>query len=126
MVKESREVEIETLKTPKGEVPTIKGLETAINLVKPDSTDFEKDFSRINEQIVELHKIINKQNDILSSIGNSIANLVNYMAKKEKEVQELQSEASSYLMIEKADLVALKEELAIILEKLHDQIDKDG
>ncbi|NHJ02792.1 MAG: hypothetical protein EAX86_11700 [Candidatus Heimdallarchaeota archaeon] len=126
MVKESREVEIETLKTPKGEVPTIKGLETAINLVKPDSTDFEKDFSRINEQIVELHKIINKQSDILSSIGNSIANLVNYMAKKEKEVQELQSEASSYLMIEKADLVALKEELAIILEKLHDQIDKDG
>ncbi len=126
MVKEPQEFEIETLKTPKGEVPTIKGLETAINLVKPDSTDLEKEFTKISNQIEELQKTIEKQHTTLSSIGNSIAILVNYLVKKEKEVEALKSETSSTLMVEKADLIALKGELALVLEKIHDQVNREG
>ena len=126
MVKEPQEIEIETLRTPKGEVPTIKGLETAINLVKPDSTDLEKEFSKISKQIEELQNTIETHHATLSSIGNSIANLVSYLAKKEKEAEINKSETSSNLMVEKADLIALKGELALILEKIHDQVNREG
>ena len=47
MKQKPREVKVESLTTPKGDVPTVKGLETAIDSVLSEFGDIEKNISEI-------------------------------------------------------------------------------
>lgn len=122
-----REVEIETLKTPKGDVVTIKGLETAINTVYSELALLDKHFNQINESQKQISQALNQINTQLSEynkkiigLGETFAELIVYLSKIESQQEQRQKLSKKKAITEKADLLALKEELSSILEQLKD------
>jgi len=122
-----REIEIETLKTPKGDVPTIKGLETTINTVYSEIASFEKHLSQLNDSQNQINQAINQINAQLAEynkkiigLGETFAELIVYLSKIESQQEQRQKISKKQAITEKADLLALKEELSNILEQLKD------
>lgn len=124
-----REIEIETLNTPKGDVPTVKGLETAINAVYAEIASLDNHLSQISQfqsKITQSLNQINSQlveyNEKIVGLGETFANLIVHLAKIESQQEQKREFSRKQLFIEKADLVALKEDLSSILEQLKDSV----
>lgn len=124
-----REIEIETLKTPKGDVPTVKGLETTINAVYTEMASLDKHLSQINESQNQISQALNQINTQLTEynkkimgLGETFADLIVYLSKIESQQEQRRKISKKQMIIEKADLVALKGELSSILEQLKDQV----
>ena len=120
-----RELEIETLNTPKGDVPTVKGLETAINVVYKEMASLDKHLSEIKQSLSNLSSIIKMQNQKFEFLGESVASLLVYLAKMEAKDKELKDRSNKQQLAEKADFLALKEDLSHILEQLQDNVIKN-
>ena len=125
MQQKPRDVEIETLKTPKGDVVTIKGLQTAINSVYKEITSLDQHLAQVNQTLNEINESISKSNQKTSSIGESLANLIIYLAKFESQQIKSQELAKKQQIVSTADLLALKEELSSILGQIQDRIIKN-
>ncbi|MHA2224226.1 MAG: hypothetical protein ACXAC8_03415 [Candidatus Hodarchaeales archaeon] len=117
-----REFEIETFNTPKGDVPTVKGLETAINVVYKEMASLDKQLSEINQTLSNLSSQLETQNQKFKFLGESVASLLVYLAKMEAQDKELKDRSNKQQLAEKADLLALKEDLSRILEQLQDNV----
>ncbi|MFX0015554.1 MAG: hypothetical protein ACFFB2_11785 [Promethearchaeota archaeon] len=126
---EPREVEIESLKTPKGDVPTVKGLETAVNTVYTEIASLNTHLSKIEEfltqisqSLMQINEQLDKQSSSIRSLGETFADLIVQLAQNESLQEHYRDFSRKQLIIEKADLLALKEELSSILERLKDQV----
>ena len=124
-----REVEIETLKTPKGDVVTVKGLETTINTVYSEMASLDKQLDQINESQKQISQALNQINSQLSeynkkiiSLSDTFAELIIYLSRIESQQEQRQKITKKQAITEKADLLALKEELSSILEQLKDLV----
>ena len=123
MQKKSREIEIETLKTPKGDVVTIKGLETAINSVYREMASLDQHLAQVNNTLNQINSDLSDYTEKIGSIGESLAHLLTYLSKIEKQ-QDLSKEyIKKQENITKNDLLALKEDLTEILKKLQKTVD---
>ncbi len=129
MPEETREIEIETLKTPKGDVPTVKGLETTINTVYTEMASLDNNLSKINDAQNQINQTLTQINSKLEdydkrikALGETFADLIVHLAKIESQQERQQDFSKKQLLIEKADLVALKEELSQITEKMKDYL----
>lgn len=127
-----REIEIETFKTPKGDVPTVKGLETTINTVYVEMTSLGNHLyqisqaqKQINESLSKLNNLLIEYNKKIETIGETFANLVVQLIKMESQQKQNQELSRKQLVIEKADLVSLKEDLSRILEQLQDHVNEN-
>ncbi|MFX1505648.1 MAG: hypothetical protein ACFFDC_05990 [Promethearchaeota archaeon] len=127
-----REVEIETLKTPKGDVVTVKGLETTINTVYSEMALLDEHLNQINESQKQINHALNQINTQLSEynkkiigLGETFAELIIYLSRIESQQQQRQKLSVKKAISEKADLLALKEELSTILEQLKDIVMED-
>ena len=118
----AREIEIESLKTPKGDVPTIKGLETALNATYNDFNSINTSLSQIDKSITNIFEKLEFYNSQMKELSESITKLVVYMAKLETSIDNTQDLAQKHLFIEKTDLIALKNDLAEILEQLQNEV----
>ncbi|MHA2245576.1 MAG: hypothetical protein ACXADY_11475 [Candidatus Hodarchaeales archaeon] len=124
-----REIEIETLNTPKGDVPTVKGLETAINAVYAEMASLDKHLSQmsqfqsqITQSLTQINSHLDKNNEKIVGLGETFASLIVHLAKIESQQEQKRELSRKQLLIEKADLIALKEDLSSILEKLKDHV----
>ena len=63
MNQKSREINIESLKTPKGDVPTVKGLESVMDLVFSE-------YNKLESKINSLHEKIDGFSDEMSKMEN--------------------------------------------------------
>ncbi len=126
MPEKTREIEIETLETPKGSVPTVKGLETAINSVYKELTSLDKHLLNINENLTKLGTQINEQTQKMSIIGESLTNLVVYLNKFDTKQSKKNEISVQQMIINKSDLIALKEDLSRILEQLENRVVKNN
>lgn len=132
MSEEPRKIKIETLKTPKGNVPTVKGLETAINSVYSEIASLNSHLSQINQfynqitqSLGQLSSQLDEYNKKISGLGETFADLIVHLSKVESQQVQKKGFSKKQLSIEKADLVALKEDLSHILEQLKDQVTKN-
>ncbi|MFW9904230.1 MAG: hypothetical protein ACFFFH_07860 [Candidatus Thorarchaeota archaeon] len=124
-----REIEIETLKTPKGDVVTVKGLETTINTVYSEMASLDKYIEQINESQKQISQALNQINTQLSEynkkiigLGETFGELIAYLSRIESQQEQRQKLSKKQAITEKADLLALKEELSSILEQLKDLV----
>ncbi|MFX0208112.1 MAG: hypothetical protein ACFFDT_19150 [Candidatus Hodarchaeota archaeon] len=129
MSNEPRKVEIETLKTPKGDIPTVKGLETTINTVYAEMASLNNHLSQINQFQTQIHQTLTEINSQLAKYGKKIrgfsetfADLIVLLTKIESQQERSRNFSKKQLLIEKADLVALKEDLSKILKQLKDHV----
>ncbi|MFW9855456.1 MAG: hypothetical protein ACFFFG_10360 [Candidatus Thorarchaeota archaeon] len=120
-----REIEIESIKTPKGAVPTMEGLETAINYVYSEIAGLSAQINQINTNLTDISQSIDSFYEKLTSLGKALSKLVVQLAQNEKKSQEQQDLLTNHKLVEKADLLALKEELTRILGRL-DQVTENG
>jgi septal ring factor EnvC (AmiA/AmiB activator) len=117
-----REIEIEALKTPKGNVPTIKGLETAITTVYKEIASLVRHLSLINESLTKIDTQLKEQNNKIGGVGESIAKLIVHLGKLEAQEEHKRNISRKKLLIDKADLMALKEDLTRILDQLENRV----
>ncbi|MFW9778265.1 MAG: hypothetical protein ACFFE8_05360 [Candidatus Heimdallarchaeota archaeon] len=116
-----REIEVEGLKTPKGTIPTMRGLETAINYVYTEITGLNTQISLINTNLNKLGQSIDSFHEKLAYLSEALSKLVVQIAQNETKYQGQQDLLKNHQVVERADLLALKEELAKILNRL-DQV----
>jgi len=122
MSERPREIEIEALKTPKGNVPTIKGLEIAITTVYKEIASLANHLSQINESLTNIDSHLKEQKQEIGGLGESLANLIVHLGKMEKQQEQKRKLSRQKQLIEKADLMALKEDLTRILEQLENRV----
>ena len=72
MKEKPREIKVESLTTPKGDVPTVKGLETAIDSVLSDFGGLERNISEIKKELSTISGEMKEYSDLIKKIGESI------------------------------------------------------
>ncbi|PWI48647.1 hypothetical protein CEE45_05400 [Candidatus Heimdallarchaeota archaeon B3_Heim] len=118
MVKKSREIEIESLKTPKGDVPTVKGLETVIDSVFSEYGKIENRFDMLQQKLETVSKEITSQSDLITDLSKSFSDLIVILGILDRKMEQQQSITTNNRHIETIDLLTLKKDLSRILSKL--------
>ncbi|MHA1978614.1 MAG: hypothetical protein ACW98F_01330 [Candidatus Hodarchaeales archaeon] len=118
MDRKSRELNIESLKTPKGDVPTVKGLETVINLLFSECSKIENSINAVQQNIASFSNEITSQSNLMSDLGKNFSDLVVILGSLERKIEQQQSITSNNRFIETVDLLTLKKDLSQILSKL--------
>ena len=117
MQEKPRDINIETLTTPKGEVPTVKGLETVINSTL---SNFHDDIKILESKIENVASTINNQTDLISSIGSSLSELIVSLGKLNRRMELNRSAEAKNRIVGAIDLLSLKEEISSILSKIEE------
>jgi len=115
MKEKPRNINIETLTTPKGDVPTVKGLETAINSAL---SDFQEDVDILKEKLEAISSAINDQTDLISNLGSSFSELVVSLGKFDRKIELYRSTEANARIVGTIDLLSLKEEISQILTRI--------
>ena len=118
MVKKSREIKIESLKTPKGDVPTVKGLETVIDSVFSEYGKIENRFNMLQQKLETVSKEIASQSGLITDLSKSFSDLIVILGNLDRKIEQQQSITTNNRHIETIDLLTLKKDLSRILSKL--------
>ena len=113
-----RELGIETLTTPKGDVPTIKGLENIINSVFSENVTLRQNIEDLTKMVSTLSESLNHQSSMIKELGSNLADLIVYLGKLENKINQNQAIDEKNRTIEKLDLITIKEDLSRILNKI--------
>ena len=116
MKERPRDINIETLTTPKGDVPTVKGVETAINSAL---SDFQEDVKILNEKLDMVSSAISNQSDLISNLGSILSQLVVSLGKIDHKLDLRHSTEVNTRIVGNIDLLSLKEEISQILSKIN-------
>ncbi len=118
MDKKSREIKIESLKTPKGDVPTVKGLETVIDSVFSEYGKIENRFNMLQQKLETVSKEIASQSGLITDLSKSFSDLIVILGNLDRKIEQQQSITTNNRHIETIDLLTLKKDLSRILSKL--------
>lgn len=73
---DKKELDIESIETPKGNVPTVKGVETVANHILNQLTPLEKTVSSIGTDISSIKRNLDNMSKVLHSFGENFGELV--------------------------------------------------
>ena len=118
MKEKPREIKVESLTTPKGDVPTVKGLETAIDSVLSDFGGLERNISEIKQELSVISSEMKGFSDLIKKIGDSFRELIILLNKNENRLEKEQTLNSNQRLAEKIDLMTLKKDLSDILDQI--------
>ena len=118
MDQKSRELNIESLKTPKGDVPTVKGLEAIINLFFSEYSKIENSITVLHQKIDNSSTKIETQSTLITDLGKNFSDLIVILGSLDRKIEQQQSATSNNRFIETVDLLTLKKDLSQILTKL--------
>ena len=118
MDQKSRELNIESLKTPKGDVPTVKGLEAIINLFFSEYSKIENNITVLHQKIDNSSAKIETQSTLITDLGKNFSDLIVILGSLDRKIEQQQSATSNNRFIETVDLLTLKKDLSQILTKL--------
>ena len=118
MKEKPREIKVESLTTPKGDVPTVKGLETAIDSVLSDFGGLERNISEIKQELSAISSEMKGFSDLIKKIGDSFRELIILLNKNENRLEKEQTLNSNQRLAEKIDLMTLKKDLSDILDQI--------
>jgi hypothetical protein len=115
MREKPRDVTIETLTTPKGDVPTVKGLENVINSTL---SSFHEDIKILEAKIEKVTSNIEGQSELISNLGRSMSELIVSLGKLDRRIELNRSTEAKTRIVGAIDLLSLKEEISSILTKI--------
>ena len=115
MREKPQNINIETLTTPKGDVPTVKGLEKAINSAL---SNFQEDVKILEEKLDTITSTLNDQSDLISNLGSSFSELIVSLGKIDQKNKLHRSTEANTRIVKTIDLLSLKEEISLILNKI--------
>ena len=115
MREKPRDITIETLTTPKGDIPTVKGLETVMNSTL---SSFHEDIKILEAKIEKVAATIEGQSELISNLGRSMSELIVSLGKLDRRIELNRSTEANTRIVGAIDLLSLKEEISSILTKI--------
>ena len=117
MQEKPRDINIETLTTPKGDVPTVKGLESVINSTL---STFHDDIKILEKKIEKISSTINGQTELIVNLGSSLSELIVSLGKLDRRIELNRSTEANTRIVGAIDLLTLKEEISKILSQIEE------
>lgn len=111
---DKKELDIETIETPKGNVPTIKGLETAINFVLNQNQPLVEVISTLSSNISSIKQSMDSMSSAIHSYGESFAEIVILMGKVDQKI----TKALDDLKEGKVDSIQAQQNLLVELQTI--------
>ena len=105
-----KEIEIESIKTPKGNVPTVKGLETVTNHILDQVTPLEKTITAISADISSIKRNLDSMSKVIHSFGDNFGELLLILAKVDSKITQ------GLKQIEEGEIEGIKEQQHLLIE----------
>jgi len=122
-VTEKKEFEIESIETPKGSVPTIKGLEQVANHILDQFSPLEAVINTFANDITAIKRNLDNISKIIYDFGENFGQLVVLLGKTDKRIsnmlEEIKEGKNNSIQEQQALLVELQTVLAKILIQFH-------
>lgn len=122
MKEKSREIKVESLTTPKGDVPTVKGLETAIGSIISAFEGLEQGLSEMKKELSSISDEMKYFTNLTQKLGKSFQELIILLNKNESRLDKQQTLNSNQRIAEKIDLLTLKTDLTNILDQIRSSL----
>ena len=85
----SRELKVESIKTPLGNVPTLKGLETAVNAVIDQMSSVTDTFKSIEQGISHIQDSIENISSSLALVGDNLSEFLVLLSKINSSISDV-------------------------------------
>ena len=121
MVKQSKpkEIEIESIETPKGTVPTVKGLETVVNALVGQITPLGEAIKGIHAELSNVRSTLdNALMPLIQQIGDNLGEFLVILAKINSNIQDALEQIKNAKMEGFEDKQNMLIELQTILAKI--------
>ena len=105
-----KENDVESIETPKGNVPTVKGLENVANHILSQVTPLEKSITAISADISSIKRNIDSMSTVLHSFGDNFGELLLILAKLDKKISD------ALKQIEEGEVSNFKEQQHTLIE----------
>ena len=105
-----KELDVESLETPKGNVPTVKGLETVANHILDQVTPIEKTITALSADISSIKRNLDSMSTVLHSFGDNFGELLLILAKLDSKISE------SLKQLEEGKIASIKEQQHTLIE----------
>ena len=125
MKERPREIDIESLSTPKGDVPTIKGLETAIDSVLSEYNNLDQNIIKLHERIEKIRQEISSQSKLIKTLTESFTQLLVHLGKLDSKIEKHQYNNINSRIVESIDLLTLKKDLSRILTRIESILEEE-
>ena len=107
---DKKELDIESIETPKGNVPTVKGVETVANHILNQLSPLEKTISSIGTDISSMKRNLDAMSKVLHSFGENFGELVLLLGKLDNKI------SFSLKQLEEGKIDGLKEQQNLLIE----------
>ena len=105
-----KEIEIESIETPKGNVPTVKGLETVTNHILDQVTPLEKTITAISADISSIKRNLDSMSKVIHSFGDNFGELLLILAKVDSKITQ------GLKQLEEGEIEGIKEQQHLLIE----------
>ena len=107
---DKKELEVESIETPKGTVPTVKGLESVANHILDQVTPLEKSISSIGSDISAMKRTLDTMSKVLHSFGENFGELLLILSKVDDKI------SYSLKQIEEGKIESIKDQQHLLIE----------
>lgn len=105
-----KELDIESIETPKGNVPTVKGVETVANHILNQLSPLEKTISSIGSDISSMKRNLDAMSKVLHSFGENFGELLLVLGKLDNKI------SSTLKQLEEGKIESIKDQQNLLIE----------
>lgn len=107
---DKKELEIESVETPKGNVPTVKGLETVANHILDQISPIEKVLGSFATDISSIKRNLDNISTVIHSFGENFGELLLLLSKLDNKI------SFSLKQLEEGKVESIKEQQGLLIE----------
>ena len=105
-----KELDVESVETPKGNVPTVKGLETVANHILDQLSPLEKTISSLGNDISSIKRTLDSMSKVLHSFGDNFGELLLILSKVDEKI------TFSLKQLEEGKIENIKDQQHLLIE----------
>ena len=105
-----KDLDVESIETPKGNVPTVKGLETVANHILDQVSPLEKSISSIGSDISAMKRTMDSMSKVLHSFGENFGELLLILTKVDDKI------SYSLKQLEDGKVDSIKDQQHLLIE----------
>ena len=119
----SDEIEVESLHTSAGNVPTVKGLEKVVNVLYDDMKPLAKAIENVDQNIAKITDNMKRITDSLENVAESVADFIMIVSKLNLNIEKFQSQFTDDNTDNqhKSDLIEIQKTLSTIIREFVDK-----
>lgn len=117
------EIEIDSLQTSSGNVPTVKGLEKVVNILYEDMKPLAKAVATLDQNIEQINNKMKIMTDSLENVAESIADYIMIVSKLNLNIEKFLSKFANddTEVHHKSDLIEIQKSLSTIIREFVDK-----